>query len=86
MPNPSFSRGIIIKLFQMKNAKIKFSVEELKVESFVTSLDAELAQRLAGGIGEASHPTHTQKTDPLHPDECTCPSILQDAGFGGSRF
>lgn len=70
----------------MKNAKIRFSLEEIKVESFVTSLDAELAQRLAGGIGEGSHPTHTQKTDPMHPEECTCPGNLQNAGFAGSRF
>jgi len=65
----------------MKDPKSKLSLDELQVESFVTSIDAELSQRIAGGLGAATHPTHTQKSDPLHPQECTCASQEQAFAF-----
>jgi hypothetical protein len=45
--------------------KIQLSIDDLKIESFVTSLDKELSAKLMGGLGIASeesdpdHPTHT---------------------------
>ncbi|TRX51724.1 hypothetical protein FNH22_23460 [Fulvivirga sp. M361] len=52
----------------MKNLNSKLSIEELKVQSFVTSIDEEKAQKILGGA--ASHPTHTEETD-TH-ETCTC--------------
>lgn len=49
----------------MKNAeKMQLSIDDLKIESFVTSLDNELSAKLMGGLGLApqEHPTHTIKT------------------------
>ncbi|MGK9118329.1 pinensin family lanthipeptide [Olivibacter jilunii] len=65
----------------MKNSSVKLSLEELEIESFVTGVDASLSHKIAGGFGMQSHPTHTEVSDPLHPDECTCPSVLQESGF-----
>lgn len=44
--------------------KIAVSLDDLKLESYITSIDAEKAKRIAGGA--ASHDTHTQKTDKQH--------------------
>ncbi len=52
----------------MKNQKVKLSLDEIKVQSFVTSIDEEKAQKILGGA--ASHPTHTEDTD-KH-ETCTC--------------
>jgi hypothetical protein len=65
----------------MKNSKSKLSLDELQVESFVTSMSSEVSQRIAGGLGEVTHPTHTQKSDPQHPTECTCASQSQAFAF-----
>ncbi|UCJ09674.1 pinensin family lanthipeptide [Chitinophaga pendula] len=46
--------------------KIKLSLDDLKIESFVTSIDSEMSMRLAGGLAAQSHPTHTQQTDDEH--------------------
>ncbi|MEC5147015.1 pinensin family lanthipeptide [Chitinophaga sp. 212800010-3] len=46
--------------------KIKLSLDDLKIESFVTSIDSEMNMRLAGGLAGQSHPTHTQRTDDEH--------------------
>ncbi len=43
--------------------KINVSLDDLKVESYITSIDADKAQKIAGGV---SHPTHTKKTDKEH--------------------
>ncbi len=58
----------------MKDQKRKLTLDELRVDSFVTSISSEVSQRLAGGLGDETHPTHTEKTDPQHPKDCTCPS------------
>lgn len=55
----------------MKNAeKMQLSIDDLKIESFVTSLDNELSAKLMGGIGfdqiAPSHDTHTIKTKDHH--------------------
>lgn len=47
---------------------MKLSINELKIESFVTSIDSEMNMRLFGGF--ASEPTHTEPTDQEH-HECT---------------
>lgn len=52
----------------MKNQKGKLSLDEIKVQSFVTSIDEVKAQKILGGA--ASHPTHTEETD-KH-ETCTC--------------
>lgn len=65
----------------MKNSKSKLTLDELQLESFVTSIGSEMSQRIAGGLGEASHPTHTQQSDPQHPKECTCPGQVQEFAF-----
>lgn len=54
----------------MKNSKSKLTLDELQVESFVTSIDSEVSQHIAGGLGLISHPTHTGRTD-RHAG-CTC--------------
>lgn len=50
---------------------MKLTIDELRIESFVTSIDSELNMRLAGGFAsEEEHPTHTERTDPEH-HRCT---------------
>lgn len=51
-----------------KNAKL--TLEDLQVQSFVTSLDAEVEQKVMGG--DLTDPSHTTiHTDPiLDPDHC----------------
>ncbi|NQX37460.1 hypothetical protein SAMN05421820_103555 [Pedobacter steynii] len=49
--------------------KIKLNLEDLQLESFVTSIDSEVAKRLSGGLGNVSEPTHTVPTDDHHPTE-----------------
>lgn len=66
--------GVTKILNKMKGQKRKLTLDELKVDSFVTSVSSDVSKRLAGGAGQQTHPTHTQRTDPLHPSECTCPS------------
>lgn len=68
----------------MKRQKIKLSLDELQVESFVTSMDADILQKIAGGFSadtddpDICHPTHTFPTDIAHQDECTaCESIFK---------
>ncbi len=56
----------------MKNSK-KLSLDELKVQSFVTNLDAENQKNVMGGrFHDPSHDTHTEFSDELHPEECGC--------------
>ncbi|ACU62756.1 hypothetical protein SAMN05428949_0065 [Chitinophaga sp. YR627] len=43
--------------------QIKLSIDDLKIDSFVTSIDSEMNMRLAGGLAGQSHPTHTVATD-----------------------
>lgn len=62
----------------MKNQKGKLSLDELKVQSFVTSIDAEKAEKILGGA--AGHPTHTGKTD-KHAG-CTCAPKEVSLSFG----
>lgn len=46
-----------------QNQKVKFSLEDLKVQSFITTLDSEVTARLVGGLAqEDEHPTHTVVT------------------------
>ncbi|UII26793.1 pinensin family lanthipeptide [Fulvivirga maritima] len=52
----------------MNNQNGKLSLDDLKVQSFATSIDEEKAQKILGGA--ASHPTHTEDTD-TH-ETCTC--------------
>lgn len=57
----------------MKTQNIRLNLEDLQLESFVTSIDSEMAARLSGGLGALSHDTHTEPTDTEdepHP-ECT---------------
>ncbi|NSL87710.1 pinensin family lanthipeptide [Chitinophaga solisilvae] len=44
-------------------SNLKLSLEDLKIESFVTSIDSEMSMRLAGGLAAQAHPTHTERTD-----------------------
>lgn len=57
----------------MKSNKLKLSIDDLKIESFVTSMDNELSARLMGGFGvDGGHPTHTEKTKDFEPGHiCT---------------
>lgn len=57
----------------MKNQKKeRLNLEDLQVQSFVTSLDSEVERNIMGGaMADPSHVTHTVKTtDPQHPN-CT---------------
>lgn len=63
----------------MKNSKNKLTLDELQVESFVTSINSEVSQHIAGGMGIAKHPTHTGRTD-RHAG-CTCANQLQGPAF-----
>jgi hypothetical protein len=44
----------------------RLSIDELKIESFVTSIENEMNMRLFGGFGSEEHPTHTEQTDDEH--------------------
>lgn len=55
---------------------IKLSLEDLQLESFVTSIDSEMAQRLAGGLGRLEHPTHTQPTDTDDVPHAKCTTVI----------
>lgn len=61
---------LIIKIYFMNlknDQNFKLSIDELKIESFVTSLENEMNMRLFGGFGsEEEHPTHTEQTDDEH--------------------
>lgn len=46
-----------------QTTQIKLSIDDLKIDSFVTSIDSEMNMRLAGGLAGQSHPTHTVATD-----------------------
>lgn len=54
----------------MKDHNNMLSLDDLRVQSFITSIDEEKAQKILGGA--ASHPTHTEDTD-KH-ETCTCDS------------
>jgi hypothetical protein len=56
--------------------KIKLSLEDLQLESFVTSIDSEMAMRLAGGLGASDHPTHTQPTDTEDTPRERCTTVI----------
>ncbi|QJB39381.1 pinensin family lanthipeptide [Chitinophaga oryzae] len=45
---------------------LQLNIDDLKIDSFVTSLDNEMNMRLAGGLAGQSHPTHTLQTDDEH--------------------
>jgi hypothetical protein len=47
------------------NKKVTVSMDDLKLESYITSVDAEKAKRIVGGVA-ASHPTHTTASDKQH--------------------
>ncbi|NML41067.1 hypothetical protein HHL17_27990 [Chitinophaga sp. G-6-1-13] len=46
-----------------QSINLQLSIDDLKIDSFVTSLDNEMNMRLAGGLAGQSHPTHTLQTD-----------------------
>lgn len=52
-----------------QQSKVKLTIDELKIESFVTSINNEMNMRLSGGFA-SEHPTHTEVTDVEH-HECT---------------
>ncbi|WP_342328851.1 pinensin family lanthipeptide [Pedobacter sp. FW305-3-2-15-E-R2A2] len=56
--------------------KIKLNLEDLQLESFVTSIDSEVASRLSGGLGNVSEPTHTEPTDDHHADPVKCTTVI----------
>ena len=63
----------------MKNnfsENVKFNLDDLQLESFVTSIDSEMAMRLAGGSAAASHPTHTQPTDNDDTPRAKCTTVI----------
>ncbi|GAA0550961.1 pinensin family lanthipeptide [Chitinophaga japonensis] len=39
--------------------QLRLSLDDLKIDSFVTSIDSEMNMRLAGGLAGLSHETHT---------------------------
>jgi hypothetical protein len=51
---------------QNNEQSLKLNLDELKIESFVTSIDSEMNMRLFGGFGSEEHPTHTEQTDDEH--------------------
>lgn len=76
---PVITVGIKANIELMKNQleKIKLNLEDLQLESFVTSIDSEVAMRLSGGLGNASEPTHTEPTDDHHhPEEVKCTTVI----------
>ncbi len=65
--NPESSRHFIFSFFHVtmkKNQKAALKLQDLKVESFITTLDPAKAKRIVGGY--ASHPTHTTAQDTQH--------------------
>lgn len=48
-----------------QQSNVKLTIDDLKVESFVTSISNEMNMRLAGGFA-SEHPTHTEATDDEH--------------------
>ncbi|MNR24845.1 hypothetical protein D3C85_1419520 [compost metagenome] len=56
--------------------KIKLNLEDLQLESFVTSIDSEVASRLSGGLGNVSEPTHTEPTDDHHTPPVRCTTVV----------
>ncbi|HVI48735.1 MAG TPA: pinensin family lanthipeptide [Chitinophaga sp.] len=62
----------------MKNnsERIKLNLDDLQLESFVTSIDSEMAARLSGGVGSQAHPTHTQPTDTEHNPPIRCTTVI----------
>ncbi|MDY0904927.1 pinensin family lanthipeptide [Pedobacter sp. CFBP9032] len=62
----------------MKNQpeKITLTLEDLQLESFVTSIDSEVAMRLSGGLGNVSEPTHTEQTDDHHTPPVRCTTVI----------
>lgn len=48
-----------------QQTNVKLTIDELKIESFVTSISNEMNMRLAGGFA-SEHPTHTEVTDDEH--------------------
>lgn len=57
--------------------KVEFNLDDLKLESFVTSINSELAMRLAGGASvPVEHPTHTQQTDVGDTPHVKCTTII----------
>jgi hypothetical protein len=56
--------------------RIKLNLEDLQLESFVTSIDSEMAQRLSGGLGSLEHPTHTQPTDTDDVPHAKCTTVI----------
>ncbi|GAA5042579.1 hypothetical protein GCM10011506_45220 [Marivirga lumbricoides] len=60
----------------MKNSKSeKLNLEDLQVQSFVTSLDSEVEKNVLGGLD--TDPSHTTiHTDPvLDPDHCAAKEV-----------
>ncbi|GGI23295.1 pinensin family lanthipeptide [Pedobacter mendelii] len=62
----------------MKNNQgLKLNLEDLQLESFVTSIDSEMTARLAGGVGvPVEHPTHTQQTDVSDTPHAKCTTVV----------
>ncbi len=71
--------SLIYNFFAMKNSKKeKLNLEDLQVQSFVTSLDSEVEKNVMGGLHiDPSHPTHTEPSDPLHPKQCGCATTIE---------
>lgn len=59
-----------------KSANLQLTLEDLQLESFVTSIDSEMAQRIAGGLGSLEHPTHTQPTDTDDVPHAKCTTVV----------
>ncbi|WPV66367.1 pinensin family lanthipeptide [Chitinophaga sp. LS1] len=55
---------------------LKLSLDDLQLESFVTSIDSEMAARLSGGLGALEHPTHTEPTDTEDTPHAQCTTIV----------
>lgn len=75
---PVTTVGKTFKTYIMKNQseKIQLNLEDLQLESFVTSIDSEVAKRLSGGLGNVSEPTHTEITDDHHTPPAKCTGVL----------
>jgi hypothetical protein len=55
----------------------KLNLDDLQLESFVTSIDSEMAMRLAGGASAPNtHPTHTEKTDVDDTPHAKCTTVI----------
>lgn len=57
------------------SGKLRLSLDDLKIESFVTSMDSEITSRLMGGLShdtDPTHETHTERTNDFEPGHiCT---------------